>query len=84
MVGSYEEWLQSFEVHKLVEYIIRECGTHSKVWRESFEIHASCNTDYHNRLQAHRDFIEGLIDTAFDAPVYYDEFITDIPAPPEQ
>jgi hypothetical protein len=81
MVGSYEDWLQSFEVHRLVEFIIRECGTHTKIWRDSFEIHAVCGTDFNQKLHERRVFIAALIDTAFENPVYCDEVISDIPAP---
>jgi hypothetical protein len=81
MVGSYDDWIRSFEVHRLVEFIIRECGTHTKVWRDSFEIHADCGTDYYKKLEERRAYIATLCDTAFEAPVYCTEVISEIPAP---
>jgi hypothetical protein len=32
-------------------------------------------------LQLHRNFIQCLVDSAFDPPVYFGEFISDIPVP---
>ena len=76
MVGDAE--LVETEYHCLIDFVIRKCGSDSKVLRHSFIVHTTTWEAYRSRVLDLRILISDIA-ASFTFPVYIRESITDIP-----